>query len=350
MNAARKAFAPHGLATGIGSLPHADPAEAVADVLKYLPECPFWPQLPKLGPQEGMTPQYSAEYPGLRAGGASPFVDTGEEGRAELVDFLERVLGGSDIPLPPERARGFSPFINALERGAGDSARYLKGHVTGPVTMASSLKDIDGREMTFDPEFREAVALMLAANARWQIRELKRFGKPLIIFIDEPVMEVYGSAYSPLDEETVRSLFDPVIETIREEGALSGVHVCGNTDWALLFNCGADIVNFDAYNFLDRLTLYPKEAGRFLESGGALAWGVVPTSAQALDETPEKLLGRIEEGIARFVAGGVDKGLLIERAVITPSCGMGSLDVPLTRRILELLAGTSRLFREKYAL
>lgn len=46
-------FKPHGLATGLGSLPHQDSDEAVNFVLSYFPEAPYWPQLPSRGETEG---------------------------------------------------------------------------------------------------------------------------------------------------------------------------------------------------------------------------------------------------------------------------------------------------------
>ncbi|MFH1129037.1 MAG: methionine synthase, partial [Candidatus Omnitrophota bacterium] len=55
-----------GLATGIGSLPYEDPAKAVDLVLKYLPQIPFWPQLPKLGGCEGMVAQFAQNLPCLK--------------------------------------------------------------------------------------------------------------------------------------------------------------------------------------------------------------------------------------------------------------------------------------------
>jgi len=47
-------FKPYGLATGLGSLPHQDPEEAVNFVLSYFPEAPYWPQLPTRGEAEGI--------------------------------------------------------------------------------------------------------------------------------------------------------------------------------------------------------------------------------------------------------------------------------------------------------
>jgi hypothetical protein len=47
------------IATGIGSLPIVDPDKAAALSLQYLPEAPFWPQLPQRDFREHMDVQYS---------------------------------------------------------------------------------------------------------------------------------------------------------------------------------------------------------------------------------------------------------------------------------------------------
>lgn len=347
---ARQSFNPRGMATGIGSLPHVSPEAAVDAVLKSLPECPFWPQLPKLGPQEGMTLQYLAGFPGVREVKGVLHIDTGEEGQAELTAFYEKILDGETwvSALPQDRAEGYYAFEKKIRSGVDDSARYLKGHIVGPVTLASSLKDSRGREITHDQPFSEAVTAHLAANAVWQVERLSSLGRPVIIFLDEPVMEVYGSAYSSLDEDAVMALTKPILDALSQKGALSGIHCCGNTDWALLLRSGADIVNFDAYEYLERMLLFPKEVETFLQAGGALAWGIVPTDPRAEGETAKSLLDRLEEGVSRFVEAGVNRDLLLSRSLLTPSCGMGSLTVELAERILALTAELSAAYRGRY--
>jgi hypothetical protein len=341
-------FVPAGLATGIGSLPHEDPDAAVGAVLRHLPQFPFWPQLPKRSPLEGMTLQYLEGFPGLREAGAGrdPFVETGEAALGEVESFYDRALGGdpADFSLSPERAAGFYTFEERLVQ-AGTGVRYVKGHVTGPVTLATSLRDRTGREIAYDDTFREVVAAFVARKASWQAGRLAALGVPVILFLDEPVMEVFGSAYSALTAEMVSSLWAPALADLRRLGAVSGIHCCGNTDWELLFGSGVGIVNFDAYHYLDRLALYAGSLKGFLEEGGVLAWGIVPTSAAALGETPESLLSRLGDGIDQLSAIGIDRGLLRAQCLLTPSCGMGSLDPPLAERILELLAELSRRFR-----
>ncbi len=345
-----RGFVPGGLATGIGSLPHRDPRDAVGAVLARLPEVPFWPQLPRRTPLEGMTLQYLEGFPALAEGGAGaePTARAAGEAMEEVAEFYERVLSGAleSFSLSPERAAGFYAFEEALDRGAPSALSAVKGHVTGPVTLASSLRDARGREVLHDDTLREVVGTFVARKAVWQARRLRRFGVPVIVFLDEPVMEVFGSAYSTLDEEAVSGLWRPSLEALHDEGALVGIHCCGNTDWALLFRSGADIVNFDACGYLDRMLLYPREAEAYLSGGGILAWGAVPTSPDARAETEATVAGRVEEGIRRFAAQGLDEGTLRRQCLVTPACGMGSLDPGLAERILDLLAGGARRLRE----
>jgi hypothetical protein len=47
-----------------------------------------------------------------------------------------------------------------------------------------------------------------------------------------------------------------VVDAIHTDGGLAGIHVCANTDWSLVLESGADIVNFDAYAYFDRFILY----------------------------------------------------------------------------------------------
>lgn len=342
----RPRFEPAGLATGIGSLPHPKADPAVSLVLDTLGEFPFWPQLPRRSVLEGMTLQYAVGFPGLRdAGpGKDPVVDTGPDGQAELEGFYEAVLGGDPeyFALARERAEGFYAFEARVAQSRPPGLRYVKGHVTGPVTLASALKDRDGRDVLYDDTFREVVATFTAGCVRWQVRRLASLGVPVLVFLDEPVMEVYGSAYSAaLTSELVESLWGPSLEAIREEGALSGIHCCGNTDWGFLFGSGADVVNFDAYHFLERMLLYPEGAQRFLSEGGVLAWGIVPTSSEAQGETGETLTRRLSEGFRQFIEAGVDEHLVRRQCLVTPSCGMGSLSPELAAKILGLLSDVS---------
>jgi len=83
---------------------------------------------------------------------------------------------------------------------------------------------------------------------------------------------------------------------------------------------------------------YPAELQGFLERGGRVAWGIVPTSEQALHESGASLLARMFDLWDRLAQLGVDRVLLQRQSLITPACGTGLLSEELARTIYSLTA------------
>jgi methionine synthase II (cobalamin-independent) len=237
--------------------------------------------------------------------------------------------------------------VRALRRTPPAGARFLKGHVTGPLTAGISCKDAAGRDIIHDEGLFDAVVKGLAANAAWQVRQLAAFGRPVIVFLDEPAMETLGSAFAPAPAELVAEKLDEVIDAVHAAGGLAGIHCCGNADWPMILGTRADIVNFDAFGYLDRVLLEPAAIRAFLGRGGALAWGIVPTAAYTGAETAAGLAARLEEGLARLEAAGVPRATLLHRAIITPSCGLGSLAPATAEAILRLTLEVAGLMRAR---
>jgi methionine synthase II (cobalamin-independent) len=337
------------MATGIGSLPLTDPDEAAALTLRYLPEAPVWPQLPKRGFQEQMGAQYSGSLPGIVRDETRQrfYFDTTRDLTMELERFFDRYLEKDYeyFGLSEDFAAGFHAFLRALEKSPPTRARFLKGHVTGPLTAGISYKDEQGRDIIHNDQLFDAVVKNLAMKAVWQIVRLGTFGKPVIIFLDEPAMETLGSAFSPAAPELVAEKLDEIIDAIHECGGIAGIHCCGNADWPLIFNTKVDIVNFDAFDYLDRVLLYPAEIRAFIDRGGALAWGIVPTGAFTGAETAAGLMEKLESGVGRLGAGGVPRGRLLRQSIVTPSCGLGSLRPEHAEAVLKLTLEISERMR-----
>jgi hypothetical protein len=334
------------LATGIGSLPLVDPDAAAALALRYLPDAPIWPQLPKRGFQEHMGGQYSEALPGIvrDEGRQRFFFDTTRDLSADLERFFERYLAQDYdfFGLSEQYAAGYHALLRALAACPPAGARFLKGHVTGPLTAGISYKDEQGRDIIHNEQLYDAVVKKLAMNAAWQVRQLGAFGKPVIVFLDEPAMETLGSAFSPAAPELVAEKLEEIIEAIHAQGGIAGIHCCGNADWPLIFNTQVDIVNFDAFGYLERVLLYPAEIGAFFARGGALAWGIVPTGAFTGAETADALIARLEAGIARLAAAGIPRATILRQSLVTPSCGLGSLPPEHAEAILKLTLEISR--------
>lgn len=337
-----------GLATGIGSLPHtANIDEALDLIFQSIPEIPFWPQLPKRDPREGMVAQYSENIPCLRMGRDGLFFQAGDQDK-ELELFYERLIANDFdyFRISPDFARGLHAFYKRLEQRGTSGIEFIKCHITGPFTFAASVKDESGKALLHDQVFMQVVLKALMMKALWQLKHFARFGKPMIVFIDEPYLGAFGSAYTPINREDVVSGLTELTEGIKAQGALTGVHCCGNTDWSILTDTlTIDIINFDAYSFLDKFTLYADNLKGFLERGGIICWGIVPTQEFNAKIKPEDLAGRVRDGIDALAKKGVDRGLLSSNLLITPACGLGTLDISMAEKIFRLLSETSGLLR-----
>ena len=167
----------------------------------------------------------------------------------------------------------------------------------------------------------------------------------MIIFIDEPILSALGSSgYLGVNSSEASRLLKELIAVIRSEGGISGIHCCGNADWPMVIDCGPDIINFDAYDYTDTLALYPEELRTFLEKGGYLAWGIIPTSEAITGENPESISRRFQKGIEKLSVH-IPGDLIFSNILLTPSCGTGSRTVEETLKIFQLLM---RL-KEEYA-
>jgi methionine synthase II (cobalamin-independent) len=127
---------------------------------------------------------------------------------------------------------------------------------------------------------------------------------------------------------------------------LRGIHCCGNTDWSVLLGTSAHIISFDTYNFAGSMALYPAEVKDLIDMGGAVAWGVVPNTEDALlKESVSSLKDRLEEAMAPFTRNGVSFKQLKEQSLLTPSCGLAGLSEDGAERVLEMLVSLSERMR-----
>ncbi len=333
------------VATGIGSLPLSDPDKAAALSIQYVPEAPFWPQLPQRDFREHMDGQYSETLPGMKIDAVKKrfSFDTSGDLTPELEKFFEHYIEKDYgyFRMTEEYAAGFYAMLRLLRKGVPEQARFIKGHITGPLTAGISFRDEKGKDIIHNDVIFDAVVKGLAMKAAWQIGELGLFGRPVIIFIDEPAMESLGSAFSAVSAEVVAERLNEIIDVIHERGGIAAIHCCGNADWPVLFNTRIDIVNFDAFGYLEKVMLYPADIKKFMDRGGALAWGVVPTGAFTGAETADMLVGRLDDGMKRLEQQGILRSTILRQSMITPSCGMGSLTPEKSELILKLLREVS---------
>lgn len=354
------AVKPKFLATGIGSMPFEDVEHAVDVSISKLAEAPFWPQLPKLGLNEQMEIQYSEGMPCIKIDREKGrmYFDTSGDYSEDFAEFYEAYMMAMD----PDEGNGdcsavavgldFSKGIYAMEKRLltrGSKLPFVKVQTTGPCSFALTIVDENKRAIYYNEEFRDVVIKALAMKCRWQIQKFQPFGEKVICFVDEPILSAFGSStYISVKREDVVAHLAEMIDAIHADNAIAAIHCCGNTEWSILIDAGVDIVNFDAFGFGETIAMYADAVKTFLERGGMLAWGVVPTSKAIQEQTIETMATHFEKMMDNLASKGIAKQLIGEQAIVTPSCGTGSMDPDDAEKVFEMTALLSKAMREKY--
>lgn len=351
-------FLPEGLATGIGSLPCLDPEEALALIFTDLPDIPHWPQLPQRGTQEHFVHQFLqplVDCGMLVAKGDRWIFNTSRENNAEcLTDFYTTCLPAEEgngeclqtfLPTP-KSAAGFHAFLARAQTSGLKRAKYVKGQIVGPLTVALELKDQQGRPAYYQGDLRDIIVRTLALNARCQAAALAGFGCTPIIFVDDPAIRAYGSRlHLALSREIIIEDLNFILSAIQSEKALAGIHSCEAVDWSLLMESSVQILSLDAYRFGGSLIPYASQLLHFLERGGVIAWGIVPTIDDPFSESVESLLKRLNTLWNDLFTNGPGKDLVLCKSMITPACGTGLLTPDRARHIYRLTAALSQHLR-----
>ena len=250
--------------TGVGTLPHQDTPTALDLVFQQLTHgIPYWPQLPKRAPLEDMNLQFAgALHPLVKARPESRGMEafSGFSREEALAAFYERLFSGDigDFGLKQDEAVGMFAFMERLRGLPPDDFPWIKGQVTGPVSLGSSVLGPDGKALLYDDEVAEALARGLGAAGAAQVEQMAPLGRKVLLFVDEPSLASYGSAFTPISRERVIELLSYTFEEIRSRAnAVIGAHCCGNTDWSILVDAGVDVINLDAFGYGQNLLLYP---------------------------------------------------------------------------------------------
>ena len=346
----------------IGSLPHKD-VECAMEIVERNFEIPFWPQLAKLNKNEDMIAQFLECMPGITVSGVEEKIHLENESdeffeqlESLFMDY-EEIISDIDSELldkyeiSASNSSTIRPFFEFIER---TKPTHAKGQIVGPFTLATTMCDKEGKCAFYDETLREVIVKTLSLKALWQIREIKKAHAETtpIIFIDEPSISQLGtSAFITISKEEAVAIIKEVSDIIKDAGALSAIHCCGKCDWTVPIESEVNIINLDGFFFAQNLSLFSAELKPFLEQGGVIAWGVIPTlDKDALEQSDiDTMLTKFDEAIEYLVKKGVDKELLLRQSMVTPSCGAGSLNIEMAEKAMGLTRELSAKLKEKFS-
>jgi methionine synthase II (cobalamin-independent) len=210
----------------------------------------------------------------------------------------------------------------------------IKLQLTGPVTLGIALGALgvpSQRAFEVAGAAVRARALTLVAAAK----ETAPMA-PLVVFLDEPGLTAAMHPGFPLEPNRTIDLVSGVLATL-EPHAVTGLHCCGAADWRVVLQAGPQILSLP----LDaNAEIHAGAIASFLERGGWVAWGAVPTTGP-LSSKPDRLWQHLSDEWRRLTAGGCDPVLLREQAMITPACGLaghGEAQADLVLRLCNQVA------------
>jgi methionine synthase II (cobalamin-independent) len=318
------------LATGVGSLPGTDIAEAVRLVVGELPDLPHLPELPERGATASMTAR------------ALALVDL----PSDLQPAGWRLTGpGGGTGVDQRRARSLlAQDLDQLEEQLDGYQGHLKVQVAGPWTLAATVERPRGDKVLADHGARRDLAQALAEGVRTHVADVRRRvtgAGPVVLQVDEPALAAVMNAQVPTASGfgRHRTVHPPelsqhlewVFEAAVESGAEPWVHACApGTPWALLRGAGARglSVDFSVLAAEDHDVL-----GEALEAGDGVALGVVPSLGPA-QPPPDRVL--TDQVLAWLDMLGLDPEVASRRLLVTPACGLAGATPDWARRALAL--------------
>ncbi len=337
-------------ATAIGSLPFKNPDKALSLIQRFIPIIPHWPQLPNRGLREHFVFQnlgILVELGLLKIYQNKFCLDsTDNEWENKLVKFYELYLeienGNIDklkyLATLKDFAPGFYAFLEWVKTGMFDKSIAFKGQIAGPLSVGLNLKDERGNLVYYNEHLKDIIVKTLMLQAWHQAMELQVKGKKPMIFIDDPAVGAYGtSGYLTLDRKTIINDLSFIINGVHKGGGLAGAHSCAGIDWPILMEAGFDIISFDAYGYFQTLAVYKNEIKSFIDRGGILAWGIVPTYNLQDNESTESLKKLMESQIESLIIKGVSEEKLLRQIVVTPACGAATVTEGQAERIYQIL-------------
>lgn len=306
-----------GTDTTIGSLPHLDATQAVELVLSRQTRLPAAPSLPHRNPLESMVAQAAWGIAGVEV-----------EPDGSLTIHHDRL--DPEAPLGDPELAG-EPFhtLRAFLLAVNGRTSPVKLQLTGPVTLGLAL-----HAAGVDPARAFALAgaaVRTRAAGLLDLADALAPGTPLVVFLDEPGFTGLMHREFPLDRESAVDLTSSALGVL-ERRSVTGLHCCGPTDWKLAIQTGPRILSAPLGLGLEDAS---EQLSRFLEDGGWVAWGTVPTD-EPLGLNPGRLWRQLSATWCDLVQTGCDPILLRTQSLVTPACGLANHGITQAERVLSL--------------
>jgi methionine synthase II (cobalamin-independent) len=313
---------PSGSASGVGSLPGTDIAEAQRLVLGELPDLPHLPELPERGPGAdmlGRSAGFLVDMPVQLYAGRWQIAPRPGKDLRRTADLLDR-----DLDQLTEQADGFTGTV--------------KIQSAGPLTLAAGVDLPIGGRLLRDAGAVRDLTGSLAEGLRRHVADVqKRVPRATVLLqLDEPSLTaVIGgrvptesglSAYRAVDGPAAAAALRTVVESV---GVPVVLHSCApDLPLQVVRDAGAAAVGLDLSLIKDLDPL-----GEAIEAGLGLFAGAAPTlPPDGHGPTSKQIADRVRTLWQRL---GFPAERLPRQVVVTPACGLAGAPDAYVRTVLK---------------
>jgi len=328
-------------ATGVGSMPGTDPAEAVAVVLGELPDLPYLPELPGRGPGADLTGRTAAM----------------------LVDFpVETTTGRWKASGRPGRDQRRAKDLlladlDAVQEAAGDWTGPFKIQACGPWTLAATIElSRSQNPVLADPGAVADLIASLAEGVAAHVAEVRGRipGAEVLLQLDEPALPAVLAGSVPtasglnrvgaIDTTATRDGLHSVLHAATRPGV---VHCCArDCPFKIIKDAGARAVGFDL-SLLRPGGREQDELAEAVEAGLGVLAGVLEISSERPDSSRPGQPRDIVAGVTGlWHRMGIPAAGMERQVVLTPACGLAGASPAGARAALARCREAARLLPE----
>lgn len=247
---------------------------------------------------------------------------------------------------PPEQVAALGELIGQAERSHVRGARL---ELSGPLSLSLQIVDEQERPLAYDPALRGALAQQLSLRAAWLHVQLSTSLGNALICLDEPFLEALDSPFCPLNWEEGGTL---LAQALAELPAPRGLCTANSPNWAAVLALPVDLVFFDAYAQSAGLIQAASAVAGYLDRGGLLGWGIIPSDPAVLaQERAETLARRFVSSVEYLAAAGaIAVEQLLAQALISTSGRLGHLPPDIAAQAAARCEEVAAWLRQHYKL
>ncbi len=300
------------LTTAMAVMPHRDVDRALEVALSL--DVPFWPQLPHVNYYEDMYVQASEHFPGILLDMEKRTLRFSME---KFIAEFEDTMAHFDKPEYFDISEQYSVVYHRFLQMDFSHRPAIRGQIEGPISFGFNVVDQDDRPILFNDTVRPFLMEFMAKRVNVQLQRLKQLNPNAFMFVDEPGLQFLFSAMAGYGDLAARGDMENFFAMIERP---RGVHLCGNPDWDFLLGLDMDVLSLDVYSNGEVFAQYAGSIRKFLDRGGRLVWGIIPSNFEPFEqENLDSLEKRLEEIWTTLANKGIDRQFLLSRSMLSPA-------------------------------